>query len=107
MAHTYEELKHMTLAELREVAAGIDHEAVQGYTQMNKEHLLPAVCQALGVEMHAHHEVVGVDKSAIKQRIHALKRQRDEALKVRDHGRLKSVRREIHDLKREIRKATV
>jgi hypothetical protein len=107
MAHTYEELKHMPVAQLREIAAGIGHEAVQGYTQMNKDHLLPALCQALGIEMHAHHEVVGVDKTGIKKRIHDLKHQRDDALQAHDHGRLKAVRREIHDLKREIRKATV
>lgn len=107
MAHTYEELKNLTLAELRGIAAGLDHEAVQGYSQMNKDHLLPAVCRALGVEMHAHHEVVGVDKGAIKQRLHALRHQRDDALQAHDHRRLKTVRRQIHDLKREIRKATI
>ena len=31
MTHTYEELKHKPLTELREIAAGITHEAVQGY----------------------------------------------------------------------------
>jgi translation initiation factor IF-2 len=107
MAHTYEELKNLTLAQLREIAAGIDHEAVQGYTQMKKDHLLPAMCQALGIEMHEHHEVVGVDKTAIKKRIHDLKHQRDDAIKAHDHGQLKAVRRQIHHLKREIRKATV
>ena len=44
MAHTYEELKGKTLAELREIAAGMDNEAVQGHTQMNKDHLLVALC---------------------------------------------------------------
>ena len=43
MAHTYEELKTKTVAELREIAKGLDHEAVQGYTQLNKEHLPAAV----------------------------------------------------------------
>ena len=47
MAHTYQDLKEMTVAQLREVASGLEHEAVQGYTQLNKEHLLLAVCQAL------------------------------------------------------------
>jgi hypothetical protein len=36
------------------MAKGIDHEAVKGFTQMNKEHLLPAVCKALGIDMHKH-----------------------------------------------------
>ena len=46
MAFTFEELKHKTVVELREIAKGIEHDAVQGYTQMNKEHLLPALCKA-------------------------------------------------------------
>jgi hypothetical protein len=47
---TYEDLKKKTVAELRDVAKGLTHDAVQGYTQMNKEHLLPAICKALGIE---------------------------------------------------------
>ena len=37
MDHTFEELKKKTVAELREIAAGIGDEAVKGYTQLNKE----------------------------------------------------------------------
>ena len=103
---TYEQLKHKTVAELREMAKGIEHEAVQGYTQMNKEHLLVALSKALGIQ-HEHHEVVGVDKSSIKARIRELKTQREAALAAHDHGQLKVVRRSIHRLKRRIHKATV
>ena len=39
MEHTYHDLKEMTVAQLREVASGLEHEAVQGHTQLNKEHL--------------------------------------------------------------------
>jgi uncharacterized protein YigA (DUF484 family) len=83
MAYTYEQLKHMTLADLREMAKGNEHEAVQGYTQMNKEHLVGALAKALGIQ-HTHHDVVGIDKASIKV-----------------------VRRTIHRLKRRIHKATV
>jgi hypothetical protein len=107
MAHTYEELKGKTLAELREIAAGVTDESVQGYTQMNKDHLLAALCKALGIDMHEHHQVVGVDKASIKGRIRELKRQRDEALSAHDHDKLHMVRRQIHRLKRQIHKATV
>src|SRR5439155_22610734 len=63
---TYEDLKKKTVAELRDIAKGLTHEAVQGYTQMNKDHLLPALCKALGIE-HAHHHVeASFDKSKIK-----------------------------------------
>ena len=106
MAYTFEELKHKTLAELREIAKGTDHEAVQGYTQLNKEHLVVALSKALGIQ-HEHHEVVGIDKSGIKSRIRELKTQRAAALAAHDHAQLKVVRRTIHRLKRRIHKATV
>ena len=106
MAYTFEELKHKTLAELREIAKGTDHEAVQGYTQLNKEHLVIALSKALGIQ-HEHHEVVGIDKSSIKARIRQLKTQREAALTAHDHAQLKVVRRTIHRLKRRIHKATV
>ena len=103
MAHTYEELKTKTVAELREIAQTIQHEAVQGYSQMNKEHLLPALCRALGIDMHEHYEVRGIDKSSIKARMRTLKAQRDQALEAHDREQLKSVRRQIHHLNRQIR----
>jgi hypothetical protein len=31
----YEELKHKTVAQLREIVAGIEHDAVKGHTQIN------------------------------------------------------------------------
>ena len=108
MAYTYEELKHKTVAELREIAAGSEeHEALQGYTQLNKEHLLVALCKALGIDMHQHHEVKGINKSGLKSQIKRLKQQRDEAIAARDHAQLKEVRRRMHHLKRAIHKATV
>jgi hypothetical protein len=107
MSHSFEELKGKTVAELREIAAGIHHDALQGYTQLNKEHLLVALCKALGIETHAHHEVKGIDKSVLKLQIRELKKKRDGALAAHDHKELKSVRREIHHLKRMMHRATV
>ncbi|MBA2526866.1 MAG: hypothetical protein H0V18_13950 [Pyrinomonadaceae bacterium] len=106
MEYTFEQLKHKTVVELREIAKGIEHEAVQGYTQLNKEHLLIAISQALGIK-HEHHDVVGVDKASIKARIRELKKKREEALTAHDHAQLKVVRRTIHRLKRQIHRATV
>jgi hypothetical protein len=103
---TYEQLKHKTVAELRDIAKGIEHEAVQGYTQLNKEHLIVALAKAMGIH-HEHHDVVGVDKATIKARIRELKVKRAEALEAHDHEQLKTVRRTIHRLKRQIHKATV
>ena len=107
MELTYEQLRHKTLAELRDIAKGVEqHEAVQGYTQMNKEHLVGQLAKALGIQ-HEHHSVVGIDKASIKSRIRELKTQREAAIAAHDHAQLKVVRRTIHRLKRRIHKATV
>jgi hypothetical protein len=103
----FEDLKHMKIDDLRDLAKDIEHDAVQGYTQMNKAKLLEAVCSALGIEMHEHHDVVGIDKRAVKARIHALKKKRDEILASASRDGYKKVLRDIHRLKRQIRKATV
>jgi DNA-binding IclR family transcriptional regulator len=107
MAYTHHELKHKTLAELRDIAKDIDHEAVQGYSQLNKEHLVVAICKALNIDIHEHHDVVGIDKAAIKGRIKEWKKKRAAALEAHDHAQLKRARRSIHRLKRQIHKATV
>jgi cysteinyl-tRNA synthetase len=107
MAYTFHELKHKTLAELRDIAAGIQHEAVQGYTQLNKEHLLKALCTALGIVAHEHHEVKGIDKTSIKTKIRALKQERDQAITAKDYQQLYAVRRQIKGLKKKLRKAMV
>jgi len=106
MEYTVEQLKHKTVAELREISKGIEHDAVKGHTQMNKEHLIRAISEALGIK-HEHHDVVGVDKASIKARIRELKTKREEAIAAHDHVQLKTVRRTIHRLKRQIHKATV
>lgn len=106
MELTYEQLRHKNLAELRDMAKGIDHEAVQGYTQMNKEHLVAGLAKALGIQ-HEHHSAVGIDKATIKSRIRELKTQRAAAIEAHDSAQLKVVRRTIHRLKRQIHKATV
>src|ERR1044072_9398561 len=106
MAYTYEELRHKTLAELRDIAKDMQHDAVQGYTQMNKEHLVGALAKALGIQ-HTHHDVVGIDKSTVKPRIRELKTQHTAAIQAHDNAQMKVVRRTIHRLKRLIHKATV
>ncbi len=105
MSHTYEELKHTKMADLRQLASEIDHEAVEGYTQLHKDQLLLAICKALGLETHEHHEVVGIDKRSIKTQIRELKVKRAAVLHAPKE--LKQVRREIHKLKRALHKATV
>ncbi len=107
MEHTFEELRKKTVADLREIAEGIEHDALHGHTTMHKDQLLKALCTALGIEAHEHHEVMGIDKRAIKLQIRELKAKRDAALQAHDHAELKLVRRKLHRLKRKIRAATV
>jgi hypothetical protein len=102
MAFTLHELKEKTIQELRDIAKGVeDQDAVLGYTQMNKEHLLPVLAKALGI--HEHHEVVGIDKPAIKAKMRELRKQRDAALEAHDNEKLRAVRRQLHGLNRQIR----
>jgi hypothetical protein len=107
VAYTYHELKEKTVVEMREIAKGIEHEAVKGATQMNKDHLLKALCTALNIEMHEQHHVIGIDKAAIKVKIRDLRKKRDEILASQDRSQLHGVLRQIHSLKRTIRRATV
>ena len=109
MSHTFEELKHKTVVQLREIAKENEagHESLKGYTQLNKDHLITALCNALKIPMHAHHEARGIDKAAFKTKIRELKKQRDEALAAHDHAKLKVIRRSIHAYNRRIRAALV
>jgi hypothetical protein len=103
----YEELKHKTVAQLREIAAGIEHDAVKGHTQLNKEHLIVAICKALNIDTFTHHHAEGIDTVVVKSKLKELKKRRDEALAEHDHKRLKDMRREIHSLKVKIHRAAV
>ena len=107
MAHTFSELKKKNVAELRQIASEIEHDAVKGYTQLNKEHLLEAICKALDIDMHVHHEVVGINKGKLKAEIRQLKKERDAAIKDKKKEDLQRIRRKIHRLKKTLRKAAV
>ena len=107
MEHSYEELKKKTVAQMRKIAADVDHEAVTGYSQMHKEHLLKALCTALGLDAHEHHVAKTENKTGIKSQIKDLKSKRDEAIDAHDHKELKVIRRKIHRLKRSLHRATV
>jgi len=102
MAYTIHDLKGKTIQELREIAKGVENQdAVAGFTQMNKDHLLPVLAKALGI--HEHHDVTGIDKPAIKTKMRELRQQRDAAIEAHDADKLRSVRRQLHRLNRQIR----
>jgi len=104
MAYTYHELKEKTIADLREIAKGVENqEAVKGFSQLNKDHLLPALCKALGIDAHEHHEARGIEKAGIKATMRMLKDERGKALEAHDAGKLKAIRRQLHQLNHKIR----
>ena len=105
MTYTYEQLSKMNITELRTIADGIQHEAVHGHLTMHKEKLLPALCKALGIEGHAHHHVIGMNKSAVKLEIRSLKQQREKAVAAKDYKQLGEIRQRIHDLKGKLRRS--
>ncbi len=108
MAHTYEDLHRMTVAQLRQVAEEQgDREELHGYKTMHKHELLPALCTVLQIEAHEHHDVVGINKTVVKSQINDLKRKRDAAIEAGNSAELKEIRQKIKRLKRKIRRATV
>ncbi len=106
MAHTYEELHKMTVIQLRTIADGVENESLKGHLVMHKDQLLPVLCKALGVAI-PHHHVASTNKGEMKSMIHALKKDRTEAIEKKDYKKLKSIRDEIHKLKRMLRKEMV
>jgi hypothetical protein len=100
--HTYEQLKAMTVAQLREIAQGVQDEALGGYSTMHKEQLLPVLCKALNVPTH--HTAAAAVKRRVKASLRAMKARRDAALASRDSAQLASALRQIHGLKRRLRR---
>jgi hypothetical protein len=93
--YTYDQLKHMTVAQLREIVPSMpDHEGLEGYATMHKDHLLPELCKRLGI--HVHHAAAGEAKPRIKAAIRKLKSERDEALASGERARAVAIRQQIH-----------
>jgi hypothetical protein len=107
MEYTYEQLSLMTASQLREIGHSLGHPDLQGIATMHKDKLLPLLCSVLGIEAHAHHQAVGIDKTKIKQEIRILKKEREAALAGKDGAKLREVRGKIHHLKRLLRKSIV
>ena len=107
MAHTYEELHKMTVPQLRELAEAQGSDDLKGFKSLHKAPLLQLLCKVLGVEPHEHHTAKGIDKAAVKAQMRELKTARGAAIETHDHKELKVVRRKIHRLNRQIRRASV
>ncbi len=99
----YNEIKKMTAVKLREVIAARDPGA-QGLVGLKKDQLVDLLASKLGIAKHAH-GTVDIDKSAVKQKIRALKKQREDLLKSGDKHKLAEVRHAIHKQKHILRRA--
>ena len=100
----WKDLEKMTVLKLREEA--LKFPQIQGVHGKNKERLMDEIATALGIEKpHTHFtENVVHTKSDLKAKIHELKTDRDKLLQVHDHKKLHDLRREIHEIKHQIRK---
>lgn len=105
MSYTYQDLKKKTVNDLREIAKGI--EGIHGFTQMNKEHLLKVICDALKIDMREHHVAKVQNKADIKKQIQFLKKKRDDMNNTHDGKNLRFTLDAIHSLKRKLHKAAV
>jgi hypothetical protein len=103
--YTYDQLRKMTVAKLREIAEGLQNDALQGHSTMHKDKLLPILCKILGIG--AHHAIHAAEKVRIKATIRKLKTRRDEGLGGHDRAKVATARVQIHALKRRLRQMAV
>ena len=96
----YNDLKHKTVTELREIAQ--EHSEIEGAIGMKKEDLIDALCKVMGIEK-VHALPTGLGRHALKERIHALKKKRNEALAAHDPKALKRARTLIRRTKHRLR----
>jgi hypothetical protein len=97
----FHELQKIRVVELRQMAA---KHGVEGTSAWKKEQLINYMAEKLGIDRHAHGPL-GIDKVAVKKQLHALRAERDQALGAHDAKQLKTIRRKMHRLKRQINKA--
>jgi len=99
----WNELQKHKVADVRELMKEHMPE-ITGITQMKKDELVELLAEKLGIE-RPHKVVTGLDKTAIKARLRDLKAKRQAALEAGDKVDLHRRRRQIHRLKRKLRKA--
>lgn len=98
----WHELSKTKVDVLREMAK--EKADVEATTALNKEQLIEVLAEAMGIE-RPHLVVEGIDKAKIKKKIRALKGDVAKAIEAKDRVMIKEKRREIHRLKRQIKKA--
>ena len=100
----WKDLEKMTVLKLREEA--LKFPEIEGVHGKNKEQLMDEIGRAMGIEKpHVHFtETIVHTKSDLKHKILELKAERDKLMSAHDHKKLHEVRREMHELKHNIRK---
>ena len=100
--YTYEQLKGMTVAQLRQIAQDLDSKELEGFSVMHKEALLPILCRLMGI--HTHHAAEGANKTQIKAAIRKLMAKREAAQASGDHAQAEFARHQVHVLKHRLRR---
>jgi hypothetical protein len=100
----YHELEKTTVSRLREMAKEKDPE-LKGTGGMKKQELVDLLAGMLGLSA-PHRVVSGVDKATLKAEIRRCKGMRDAAIQAGDRIKLKESRRQLHRLRRSLRRAT-
>ncbi len=100
---TYHELEKTKATRLREMLKEVDPE-FKGASGLKKDQLVEVLADKLGVQ-RPHKVVAASDKGAIKARIRELKQAKAAAVAARDRAELRRLRRELHGLRRRLRRA--
>ena len=99
----WHDLEKTTLIKLRDMA---HDQGMKGVTGWNKEKLVEELAGQLSIEK-PHEDMTAIkfhSKTDLKLKIRELKLERNSLIEAHDHKGLKTVRRQIHGLKRQIRK---
>lgn len=100
----WKEMDKLTVVKLREEA--LKHPEIKGVHGKSKAQLMDELATLLKIErphLHLKEEVVHT-KEDLKKKIHELQGKRGALIQAKDHQGLHSLRREVHKLKRHIRK---
>jgi hypothetical protein len=98
----YKTIAKMTAGQLRDQLA--QYPDITGASAMKKEKLVDLLCSKLGIDRHAH-AAAGIDKTAIKQQIRNLKKERDAALAGKDAAKLTKIHHALHAERHKLRRA--
>lgn len=99
----YKTISKLTADKLREQLAA-EYPDVTGVSAMKKDKLVEILCTKLGIDRHAH-AAAGIDKTAIKQSIRQLKKERDAAFGSKDSKKLTEIHHAIHKQRHLLRRA--